>query len=75
MRPEPPRTALAAGDTFPDLSLPDHTGLQRTLSEIANGDPVALFFSRGWWCPKARPGESPQLSPPLPPPARRLAGG
>lgn len=52
MRSELPRTALAAGDTFPDLSLPDHTGRQRTLSEIANGDPVALFFSRGWWCPK-----------------------
>ena len=37
---------------FPDLSLPDHTGRPRTLSELANGDPVALFFSRGWWCPK-----------------------
>jgi len=37
---------------FPDLALPDHTGRGRTLSELAGGDPVALFFSRGWWCPK-----------------------
>ena len=36
---------------LPDLELPDHTG-QRTLSELAGGDPIALFFSRGWWCPK-----------------------
>jgi peroxiredoxin len=47
-----PRVELAAGATFPDLALPDHTGRQRMLSEIANGDPVALFTSRGWWCPK-----------------------
>ena len=38
--------------SLPDLALPDHTGRERLLSEIANGDPVALFFSRGWWCPK-----------------------
>ena len=37
---------------LPDLELPDHTGRSRTLSELAGGDPVALFFSRGWWCPK-----------------------
>jgi peroxiredoxin len=43
---------LAPGTTFPDLALPDHTGRARTLSEIANGDPLALFTSRGWWCPK-----------------------
>ena len=36
----------------PDLELPDHTGRPRTLVELAGGDPVALFFSRGWWCPK-----------------------
>ena len=45
MRPGP-------GDTFPDLELPDHTGRPRRLSEIAGGDPLALFTSRGWWCPK-----------------------
>ena len=37
---------------LPDLELPDHTGRPRALSELAGGDPVALFFSRGWWCPK-----------------------
>jgi peroxiredoxin len=41
-----------AARVFPELVLPDHTGRPRTLSELANGDPVALFFSRGWWCPK-----------------------
>src|SRR5215471_17076690 len=41
-----------AGERFPDLDLPDHTGRARTLSELAGGDPVALFTSRGWWCPK-----------------------
>ena len=45
-------TAGTATETFLDLELPDHTGRTRVLSEIANGDPVALFFSRGWWCPK-----------------------
>lgn len=43
---------LQPGDTFPDLDLPDHTGRRRRLSETAGGDPVALLFSRGWWCPK-----------------------
>lgn len=44
--------ALVPGLAFPDLELPDHTGRLRALSEIAGGDPVALFTSRGWWCPK-----------------------
>jgi peroxiredoxin len=44
--------ALEPGEPFPDLDLPDHTGRPRTLSELAGGDPVALFSSRGWWCPK-----------------------
>ena len=43
---------LTPGAAFPDLALPDHTGRARRLSEIAGGDPVALLFSRGWWCPK-----------------------
>jgi peroxiredoxin len=43
---------LAPGETFPDLDLPDHTGRARTLRELAGGDPLALLFSRGWWCPK-----------------------
>jgi peroxiredoxin len=47
-----PREALVAGAVFPDLELPDHTGRERRLSEITGGDPLALYFSRGWWCPK-----------------------
>jgi peroxiredoxin len=43
---------LRPGAAFPDLDLPDHTGRERRLSELAGGDPVALFTSRGWWCPK-----------------------
>jgi peroxiredoxin len=44
--------ALVPGQAFPDLRLPDHNGGLRLLSEVAGGDPLALFFSRGWWCPK-----------------------
>jgi peroxiredoxin len=44
--------SLSPGEVFPDLDLPDHTGRGRLLSELAGGDPVALFTSRGWWCPK-----------------------
>jgi peroxiredoxin len=40
------------GRRFPDIDLPDHTGRRRRLAEISAGDPVALVFSRGWWCPK-----------------------
>lgn len=43
---------LVPGSRFPDLDLPDHTGRARRLSELAGGDPFALFTSRGWWCPK-----------------------
>ena len=43
---------MKPGERFPDLDLTDHTGRQRTLSEVAGGDPLALFTSRGWWCPK-----------------------
>jgi peroxiredoxin len=44
--------ALEPGRPFPDLDLPDHTGRPRLLSEVAGGDPVALVFFRGFWCPK-----------------------
>ena len=43
---------MKPGGAFPDLDLPDHTGRSRLLSELAGGDPLALFTSRGWWCPK-----------------------
>ena len=45
-------TRMNPGERFPDLDLPDHTGRPRRLSELGGGDPVALFTSRGWWCPK-----------------------
>lgn len=47
-----PSAPLEVGSSFPDLDLPDHTGRRRLLSEVAGGDPLALVFSRGWWCPK-----------------------
>jgi peroxiredoxin len=43
---------IGPGRTFTDLELPDHSGVMRTLSELAEGDPVVLTFFRGWWCPK-----------------------
>ncbi|HEX6920484.1 MAG TPA: redoxin domain-containing protein [Actinomycetes bacterium] len=46
------RADLTPGRGFPDLELPDHTGVIRTLSELAEGDPLVLSFFRGWWCPK-----------------------
>ncbi len=47
MRPD-----LVPGNPFPDLRLPDHTGRQRTVGEIAREQPLVLCFVRGWWCPK-----------------------
>ena len=43
---------LAAGDQLPDLTLPDHAGRPRRLSELAAGDPLILHTFRGFWCPK-----------------------
>jgi peroxiredoxin len=43
---------LSPGQRFPDLRLPDHSGYERTLAELAAGDPVVLQTYRGWWCPK-----------------------
>ncbi len=46
------RADLVPGYPFPDLRLPDHTGRERSLSEIAAEQPLILCFIRGWWCPK-----------------------
>ena len=43
---------LVPGGLLPDLELPDHTGITRTLTELAEGDPLVVNFFRGWWCPK-----------------------
>jgi hypothetical protein len=40
---------LAPGNRFPDLDLPDHSGHERQLSELAGGDPLVLNCYRGWW--------------------------
>jgi peroxiredoxin len=46
------RADLAPGSIFPDVRLPEHTGRELSLSEIAQGQPLLLLFVRGWWCPK-----------------------
>jgi hypothetical protein len=40
------------GCSFPDLEVLDHSGLTRTLSSVAAGDPLLLTTYRGPWCPK-----------------------
>jgi len=43
---------LVPGKRLPDLELPDHNGVPRRLTELAEGDPLIVNFFRGWWCPK-----------------------
>lgn len=40
---------IAVGTTAPDFSLPDSTGQQRTLSELAKNSQLVLVFYRGHW--------------------------
>ena len=46
------RADLTVGNPFPDITLPETTGRELALSEIAAGRPLLLAFVRGWWCPK-----------------------
>jgi peroxiredoxin len=46
------RDDLRPGARFPDLTLPEHTGAERSLGDIAAAHPLVLCFLRGWWCPK-----------------------
>ena len=46
------REDLAPGKPFPDLRLPDTTGEEIALSDLADAQPLVLAFVRGWWCPK-----------------------
>jgi peroxiredoxin len=46
------REDLVPGSEFPDIRLPEHTGKELALSEIAKEQPLVLAFVRGWWCPK-----------------------
>jgi peroxiredoxin len=43
---------LTTGKQLFDLDLPDHNGIPRRLSELAEGDPLVVIFYRGWFCPK-----------------------
>ena len=40
---------LDVGDQFPDVTLLDHDGIERSISEIAKGQPLFLAFFRGPW--------------------------
>src|SRR5438477_9522688 len=43
---------LRVGAPFPELSLPDTTGKERTPADLGSNQPLLLCFARGWWCPK-----------------------
>jgi peroxiredoxin len=43
---------LIPGKAITDIELPDHNGVVRRLTELADGDPLVVVFFRGWWCPK-----------------------
>jgi peroxiredoxin len=49
------REDLVPGNRFPDIRLPEHTGKELSLSEIAKRNPLVLAFVRGWWCPSGHP--------------------
>jgi len=40
---------LTVGDQFPDVTTTDDRGNARSISEIANGQPLFLAFFRGPW--------------------------
>ena len=46
------RSDIIPGGVFPDYGLPDHTGTDRTLSELQGDDPMILTLARGHYCPK-----------------------
>jgi peroxiredoxin len=46
------RDDLRPGNQFPDVRLPETTGKELSLSEVAKAQPLVLAFVRGWWCPK-----------------------
>jgi len=46
------RSDIVPGATFPDYSLPDHSGTLRSLSELQGRDPLILTLARGHYCPK-----------------------
>jgi peroxiredoxin len=46
------RADIIPGGVFPDYTLPDHTGTNRSISELQGDDPLILMLSRGHYCPK-----------------------
>ena len=46
------RSNIVPGGIFPNYELPDHTGIQRKLSELQADDPLILTLARGHYCPK-----------------------
>lgn len=46
------RSDIKPGGRFPDYRLPDHTGKERSLSELQGDNPLILVLSRGHFCPK-----------------------
>lgn len=48
------RDDIRPGGTFPDYTLPDHTGAPRSLSFLQGEDPLVLTLHRGAFCPKDR---------------------
>lgn len=45
------QSAPAAGDPFPDLSLPDVRGVYQSISGLNRRGPLIVSFQRGLWCP------------------------
>jgi peroxiredoxin len=45
---------LGPGDTFPDVELPDETGVLHRLSELQEDDVMVLMLGRGEHCPRER---------------------
>jgi peroxiredoxin len=50
----PMRADLKVGNKFPDIALPDQSGAIWKLSDLLDGFPGVLTFSRGYFCPKDR---------------------
>ena len=40
---------LDVGDRFPDVTMLDHDGEPRTISEVSHGQPLFVAFFRGPW--------------------------
>ena len=75
------RADIVPGGVFPDYTLPDQTGVVRTLSELRGCDPLVLTLSRGHYCPKEHQQHlelaafQPKIAVAYPRPLARPAGG